>query len=515
MEAIGKLTGGIAHDFNNILQVIGGNLQLLQAHVADSRSALRRLETASEAVARGAKLSAQLLAFARRQPLQPVVTNAARVVNSMDDMFQRVLGEMIEVETVCAGGLWNTLVDPNQIENVILNLVINARDAMPDGGRLTIELGNVMLDEDYVSVESDITPGQYVMLAISDTGSGMTPEVLERACDPFFTTKPEGMGTGLGLSMAYGFVKQSGGHFKIYSEVGHGTTIRMYFPRSLEALIEPAILGNQAIVGGTETILVVEDDSAVQATVVELLGELGYQVLKADNAESALGILKSGLPINLLFTDVVMPGKLRSPELARQARLLQPDIVVLFTSGYTQNAIVHGGRLDPGVELISKPYRREQLARKIRHLLANRQQAVQSRQALAAPAIPGDVPAQGMQRRVLVVEDDDQLSEMACELIRLLGHVVDSAGSGEQALSLLVGASYDILFTDISLPGMDGVELARRAVEAAPDMKVVFASGYGAAVEAPASWPHVVLPKPYTLRKLGEALERVCRQPAG
>jgi PAS domain S-box-containing protein len=522
LEAIGKLTGGIAHDFNNILQVIGGNLQLLQGQVAGNRAALRRLDTASEAVARGAKLSTQLLAFARRQPLQPVVTNVARVVNSMDDMFQRVLGELIEVETVCAGGLWNTQVDPNQIENVILNLAINARDAMPDGGRLTIELGNMMLDEEYVSSESDITPGQYVMLAISDTGTGMPPDVLERACDPFFTTKPEGMGTGLGLSMAYGFVKQSGGHFKIYSEVGHGTTIRMYFPRSLEALIEPPAATGLAIVGGTETILVVEDDSAVQATVVELLGELGYQVLKADNAESALGILKSGLAIDLLFTDVVMPGKLRSPELARQARLLQPDIVVLFTSGYTQNAIVHGGRLDPGVELISKPYRREQLARKIRHLLANRQQLAESRQALDAqrPAAPEakeakqEAPALGSPRRVLVVEDDDNLSEMACELIRVLGHEADAAGSAEQALALLALASYDILFTDISLPGMDGVELARRAVEDAPGMKVIFASGYGAAVGASSSLPHVVLPKPYTLRKLGEALERACRLPA-
>jgi CheY-like chemotaxis protein len=258
---------------------------------------------------------------------------------------------------------------------VVLNLVINARDAMPNGGRLTIELGNATLDEEYVSGETDIAPGQYVMLAISDTGAGMSREVLERACDPFFTTKPEGAGTGLGLSMAYGFVKQSGGHFKIYSEVGHGTTIRIYFPRSLDAVVETAVSGGEAIVGGSETILVVEDDAAVQATVVALLGDLGYRVLKADDADSAIGILKSGLPIDLLFTDVVMPGRLRSPELARHARQLHPDIAVLFTSGYTQDAIVHGGRLDPGVELLSKPYRREQLARKLRQMLANRRRA--------------------------------------------------------------------------------------------------------------------------------------------
>jgi signal transduction histidine kinase/ActR/RegA family two-component response regulator len=375
LEAIGKLTGGIAHDFNNILQIISGNLQLLHRHLGDNAMAGKRLETASGAVARGAKLSAQLLAFARRQPLQPVTTNLARVVNSMDDMLQRALGEMVEIATVCADGLWNTLVDPNQLENVVLNLVINARDAMPNGGRLTIELGNATLDEEYVSGETDIAPGQYVMLAISDTGAGMSREVLERACDPFFTTKPEGAGTGLGLSMAYGFVKQSGGHFKIYSEVGHGTTIRIYFPRSLDAVVETAVSGGEAIVGGSETILVVEDDAAVQATVVALLGDLGYRVLKADDADSAIGILKSGLPIDLLFTDVVMPGRLRSPELARHARQLHPDIAVLFTSGYTQDAIVHGGRLDPGVELLSKPYRREQLARKLRQMLANRRRA--------------------------------------------------------------------------------------------------------------------------------------------
>jgi CheY-like chemotaxis protein len=475
--------------------------------------AQKRLDTASDAVGRGAKLSSQLLAFARRQPLQPVVTSLARVVNGMDDMLQRALGELIEIETVCAGGLWNTLVDANQLENVVLNLAINARDAMPNGGRLTIELGNAMLDEEYVASEPDIAPGQYVMLAISDTGSGMSREVLERACDPFFTTKPEGVGTGLGLSMAYGFVKQSGGHFKIYSEVGHGTAIRMYFPRSQQAAAEPPASVNDAIVGGSETILVVEDDVAVQATVVELLGDLGYRVLKADDAESALGILKSGLPIDLLFTDVVMPGKLRSPELARQAKLLHPAIAVLFTSGYTQNAIVHGGRLDPGVELISKPYRRGQLARKIRLLLANRQQPAPASEAGLAPADSGNLPARGFQHRVLVVEDDDNLREMACELIRVLGHDAKSAGSAEQALAMLAAAGYDMLFADVGLPGIDGIELARRATADYPGLKLIFASGYGEAIAAP-GLPHVVLPKPYTLRRLEEALEQAQRMPA-
>jgi PAS domain S-box-containing protein len=373
LEAVGKLTGGVAHDFNNILQVIAGNLQLLQIGASAMRSdtAMQtRLQSALDAVERGAKLSSQLLAFARRQPLQPTVLNPTRLIRAMDDLIRRAIGEMIHVETIAAGGLWNTLVDPHQLENVILNLVINARDAMPQGGKLTIEVGNTMLDDEYVSGEGDLRPGQYVVFAISDTGTGMTREVLERACDPFFTTKPEGVGTGLGLSMAYGFVKQSGGHLKIYSEVGHGTTIRMYFPRAYDAELDVTPSSTPAAAAsGTETILVVEDDLAVQRTVVEILSSLGYRVLKADNAESALVVLKSGLPIDLLFTDVVMPGELRSPELARQAKLLHPNIEVLFTSGYTQNAIVHGGRLDPGLQLLTKPYRREQLAAKIRQLL--------------------------------------------------------------------------------------------------------------------------------------------------
>ncbi|MBK4738436.1 hybrid sensor histidine kinase/response regulator [Noviherbaspirillum pedocola] len=513
LEAIGKLTGGIAHDFNNILQIIGGNLQLLHGHVVGNALAVKRVDTASDAVTRGAKLSSQLLAFARRQPLQPAVVNLARVINSMDDMFQRALGELIEVETICVGGLWNALVDPNQLENVVLNLAINARDAMPNGGRLTIELGNATLDEEYVSSESDIAPGQYVMLAISDTGTGMSREVMERACDPFFTTKPEGVGTGLGLSMAYGFVKQSGGHFKIYSEVGHGTTIRIYFPRSHEALIEAPVANAGTVVGGSETILVVEDDAAVQATVVALLGDLGYRVLKADDAGSALGILKSGLPIDLLFTDVVMPGKLRSPELARQAKLLHPDIAVLFTSGYTQNAIVHGGRLDPGVELISKPYRREQLARKIRHVLSNRQQQLQSRQALAKAPPSSPHAHAGAVRRVLVVEDDEELREMTSELIRVLGHHVECAANAEAALAMLAASRYDILLSDVGLPGIDGVELARRALRDDPQLRVVFASGHGENIDAEPGLSYVVLPKPYTLRRLEAALEEVIQMP--
>jgi PAS domain S-box-containing protein len=374
METIGKLTGGVAHDFNNLLQIISGNLQLLSRDVAGNERAERHLTNALAGVSRGAKLAGYLLAFGRRQALAPKVVNIGRFVFAMEDMLQRSLGETIEVETIVSGSLWHTYVDVAQVENALLNLSINARDAMDGAGKLTIEIGNTFLDDDYARGHAEVTAGQYVMLAVTDTGSGMPPEVLAQAFDPFFSTKPEGKGTGLGLSMVYGFVKQSGGHIKIYSELGHGTTVKVYLPRSLET--EDVIINTEApvVTGGSETILVAEDDEQVCATVVAMLTELGYQVLKVGDAAGALTVIESGVKIDLLFTDVVMPGPLRSPDLARKARERIPDLAVLFTSGYTQNAIVHGGRLDPGVELLSKPYTREALARKIRQVIDNQKQ---------------------------------------------------------------------------------------------------------------------------------------------
>ena len=339
MESLGQLTGGVAHDFNNLLQVISGNLQLLRLEVAGNERAEKRVQSALGGVTRGAKLASQLLAFGRRQPLEPKVLNIGRFIKGMDDMLRRALGEEIELETVISGGLWNVLVDPGQIENAILNLGINARDAMPDGGKLTIEAGNAMLDDEYARVHDDVQPGQYVMVGVTDTGSGIAPELMERVFEPFFSTKPEGKGTGLGLSMVYGFVKQSGGHVKIYSEVGQGTTIKIYLPRVHQA--EDALADETAapVRGGSETILVVEDDDEVRETAVGLLTDLGYRVLKAREAMGALSVIESGVPIDLLFTDVVMPGPLRSPELARKAKERLPGLAVLFTSGYTENAI--------------------------------------------------------------------------------------------------------------------------------------------------------------------------------
>ena len=372
MEAVGQLTGGVAHDFNNILQIISSNLHLLSRFTPGNDRMQQRITSAEDAVRRGAKLSSQLLAFSRRQPLAPKVLNAGKLVAAMEDLLRRALGEAVEVELVVSGGLWNTFVDPTQIENAVLNLAINGRDAMQARGKLTIEIGNAHLDDLYARRHVEVMPGQYVMLAVSDTGSGMTPEVAQRAFEPFFSTKMVGAGTGLGLSMIYGFVKQSGGHIKIYSEVGVGTTIRMYLPRSMqrEEVLHPLVA--EAAVGGEETILVAEDDEGVRATVVDILRELGYRVLEARDADSALNVVESGVGIDLLFTDVVMPGTIKSTELARRAQNRLPNLRVLFTSGYTQNAIVHGGRLDPGVELLVKPYKRDDLARKIRQVLAPR-----------------------------------------------------------------------------------------------------------------------------------------------
>ncbi|WP_369091705.1 PAS domain S-box protein [Massilia sp. X63] len=499
METIGKLTGGVAHDFNNLLQIISGNLQLLQmselVRAGAHADCARWIENARSAVDKGAKLASYLLAFGRRQPLEPKVIKISRLVANMEDLLRRSLGEEIETEMVISGGLWNTAVDVTQVENALLNLAINARDAMRGceggSGRLTIEATNAVLDDLYCRAHGDVIPGQYVMLAVSDTGCGMPPEVAGRAFEPFFSTKEEGKGTGLGLSMVYGFVKQSGGHVKIYSEVGQGTTVKLYLPRS-SAQEEPiGPVEPQQAVGGSETILVAEDDEAVRATVVEMLSGLGYRVLKASDAASALAVIDSGVPVDLLFTDVVMPGSLRSPELARMARERLPNLAVLFTSGYTENSIVHGGRLDPGVELLGKPYTRERLARRIRKVLAG-----QKRQAEAPAAPPSIPPAGGL--AIVLVEDEENIRLNTAALLEHLGHRVQSAPDAETALPLITPET-DVLITDVQLPGMWGDALAAQARSNAPGVRIVFATGNGEV----ANWPDaLVLRKPYDLQSL-------------
>jgi PAS domain S-box-containing protein len=503
METLGKLTGGVAHDFNNLLQIISGNLQLLEPH-GDGSDSRRWIANARSAVEKGAKLASYLLAFGRRQPLEPRVVKVSRIVMGMEEMLRRSLGEEIEVELVISGGLWNTAVDVAQVENAVLNLAINARDAMAAGGarsgRLTIEANNAVLDDLYCRNHADVAPGQYVMLGVTDTGAGMAPEVLRQAFEPFFSTKDEGKGSGLGLSMVYGFVKQSGGHVKIYSEPGQGTTVKIYLPRSLAAEDTLAPVAEpQPAVGGTETILVAEDDEAVRTTVVEMLTDLGYRVLKAADAASALAVVESGVPIDVLFTDVVMPGTLRSPELARMARERLPNLAVLFTSGYTENSIVHGGRLDPGVELLGKPYTRESLARRIRQVLANQRGRV-----FAEPApVPRPAPGGGDQRlRIVLVEDEEEIRDATCALLAHLGHDVSPAGTAEEALGLISNES-DLLITDVQLPGMSGDMLAAEARVLAPGIRIVFATGKGEVN----NWPDaVVLRKPYDLMALAAVL---------
>ncbi len=372
MEAVGQLTGGIAHDFNNMLAVVIGSLDLLERRIGPGDARARRyVHAAAEGARRAANLTQRLLAFSRQQPLRPEPLEPNKLVAGMSDLLRHSLGSDVRLETVLAGGLWRTHADPNQLENVILNLAVNARDAMPDGGRLTVETQNAHLDERYSAAHPGVLPGQYVLIAVTDTGAGMPPDVVARAFDPFFTTKEVGKGTGLGLSMVYGFVKQSGGHVKIYSEVGHGTTVKVYLPRhsGVEAGISDGLNEDDVPLGEErEVVLVVEDEPAVRQFSVDALSELGYRVLEADGAASALRILEVHPEIGLLFTDVVMPD-VNGRRLAEEARLRRPDLKVLFTTGYTRNAIVHNGVLDAGVQLIGKPYSVEQLAAKVREVL--------------------------------------------------------------------------------------------------------------------------------------------------
>ena len=372
MEAVGQLTGGIAHDFNNMLAVVIGSLDLLGRRIgAGDARAKRYVDAASEGARRAATLTQRLLAFSRQQPLKPEAVDANKLVAGMSELIRGSLGSDIRLETVLSSGLWRTHADPNQLESVLLNLAVNARDAMPDGGRLTIETANGHLDARYVAAHLGVPAGQYVMIAVTDTGTGMPPEVIAKAFDPFFTTKAVGKGTGLGLSQVYGFVKQSGGHVKIYSEPGQGTTVKVYLPRLVraegEALAEESVsdvpLGERE-----EVVLVVEDEPAVRQFSVDALTELGYRVLEADGAASALRLLDGHGEIALLFTDVVMPD-VNGAKLAEEARRRRPDLKVLFTTGYTRNAVVHNGVLDPGVELIGKPFTLEELAAKVRQVL--------------------------------------------------------------------------------------------------------------------------------------------------
>ncbi len=373
MEAVGQLTGGIAHDFNNLLAGIVGSLDLMQTRITQGRTehVERYAKAAMSSAQRAAALTHRLLAFARRQPLDPRPVNANQLIASMEDLLRRTIGPLHALEIVTAGGLWMTLCDPNQLESAILNLAINARDAMPEGGKLTIETANAFLDDAYAAAHGDVTPGQYVVICITDTGLGMPPDLIERVFEPFFTTKPIGQGTGLGLSMVYGFAKQSEGHVKIYSEVGHGTTIRLYLPRHRGAIREEPSSGTHGEVPRAEageTVLVVEDEPVIRNLIVEVLQDLGYHALEASDGPAGLKILQSRQRIDLLVTDVGLPG-INGRQLADSARQTRPDLKVLFITGYAENATLANGFLDPGMEMITKPFAVETLASRIRSII--------------------------------------------------------------------------------------------------------------------------------------------------
>jgi len=369
MEAIGQLTGGVAHDFNNLLTVILGNAELLVEKLGSQPELREYAETMMRATERGASLTRSLLAFARRQPLEPRATDVNQLLTKMQNLLDRTLGEQVECRFALAADPCSAMVDPAQLEIALLNLALNARDAMPAGGCLTVETAHVHLDALYAGQNEDMLPGDYVMVAVADNGSGMTAEVLAKVFDPFFTTKDVGKGTGLGLSMVYGFIKQTGGHIKIYSELGEGTIVKLYLPRSAAPQAEIGRVDGKLPAGGGETVLAVEDDDLVRAHVARELKALGYQALTARNGEEALELLKSGSPVDLLFSDVVMPGGMSGPQLAEQAARLRPQLKVLYTSGYTENTVIHHGRVDPGVQLLNKPYRRQDLALKLRAVL--------------------------------------------------------------------------------------------------------------------------------------------------
>ena len=372
MEAVGQLTGGIAHDFNNMLAVVLGSLELLGRRVdPNDARAKHYVQAATDGAKRAANLTQRLLAFSRQQPLQPEQIDANKLVAGMSDLLRHSIGADVRLETVLAGGLWRIEVDPNQLESVILNLSVNARDAMPGGGRLTIETQNAHLDSRYVITEMGVPAGQYVLIAITDTGTGMPPDVIAKAFDPFFTTKEVGKGTGLGLSQVYGFVKQSGGHIKIYSEMGQGTSIKIYLPRvtGVSAAAEIVAVGEEALMGEQqEVVLVVDDEPAVRQFSADALSELGYRVFEADSAAAALVVLRAHPEIALLFTDIVMPDA-NGRALADQAQALRPDLKVLYTTGYTRNAVVHNGVVDKGVHLIGKPFSIDELAARVREVL--------------------------------------------------------------------------------------------------------------------------------------------------
>jgi PAS domain S-box-containing protein len=498
MEGIGQLTGGVAHDFNNLLTIIIGNLETLQRNLDTVPLAVERLKRSAGNAMRGSRraesLTQRLLAFSRQTPLAPKPIDISRLIGGLSDLLRRTLGEQVVVENVLSGGLWRANVDANQLEVAIINLAVNARDAMPKGGKLMLETANVYLDESYAGRQVEVVPGQYVMVAVTDSGSGMTPDVLAKAFDPFFTTKDVGHGTGLGLSQVYGFAKQSGGHVKIYSEPGEGTTVKIYFPRVHTAVSLDETEVPTAVARGSahETILVVEDEPDVRSYSCEMLRDLGYNILEAEKGDAALKLLDAHPHIKLLFTDVGLPGGMNGRQLADEARKRRPQLRVLFTTAYARNAIVHDGRLDPGVELITKPYAQAELSSKLRDML----------DASEGPS------------RVLLVEDEPLIQMLAVDFLEDAGLKVDTAGTAREALNKLALASggFAAVIVDIGLPDRSGDDLVREIRSMHSSLPVIVATGKGGkdVSDLFQGMKHIVfLGKPYLADDLYRALRAV------
>ncbi|HLH11661.1 MAG TPA: response regulator [Methylovirgula sp.] len=494
MEAIGRLTAGIAHDFNNLLTVVLGNLEHAQRQTDDERLAVA-LDNAAHGARLAAVLTERLLAFARKKPLEPKLVSPNSIVAGMSELLQRTLGDTINIRTVLAEDLHRVEVDQTELEAAILNLIVNARDAMPSGGEVIVETANIELDHAYAARETEIAPGPYVMISVTDSGVGMSPEILRQVFEPFFTTKEGGRGTGLGLSQVYGFVKQSGGHVKLYSEPGHGTIVKIYLPKAMGDPFsqEPSIEQTEPLSTGHETILIVEDDPDVRAYAASGLRGLGYKVFEAGEASSALEIIENEPTIQLLFTDLGLPGGMDGKALAACAQSMREGLKVLITTAYAGSALVHEGRLDPGVDLLSKPFTLGSLGRRLREILDRRS----SRKAGSA--------------RVLVAEDEVLLRMFIADSLADHGYELEQAGSCAEAMAKFRALSGDLAaaIIDLGLPDRPGDELVAELRAVSPDLPIIVTTGLS---QADVAARYVrdrrlrVLGKPFSPQALVDAL---------
>jgi len=495
MEAIGQLTGGVAHDFNNLLTIIIGNLDILGREPHDAERRRRAIEAAMQGAQRAATLTQQLLAFSRRQPLNPRSTDVNKLVWQTAEMLRRLLGETIALDLRLSADAWHVRIDSHQLESTLLNLAVNARDAMPDGGTLTLETFNTTLGRDRLRYEG-APEGEYVVVSVSDTGTGMTGDVLEHAFEPFFTTKPQGKGTGLGLSQVYGFVRQSEGTVALTSEVGEGTKVALYFPRAVpEKEIVPEV---RPLAHGSERILLVEDEEGVRVFTAEVLRELGFDVLEASDGPSALALLRRDPHVALLLTDVGLPGGLNGRQVAEQARELRPELRVLFTTGYARQAFAGDGSLGPGYGLLRKPYLRAEVAARVRELL--------------------DTPVEPRRETTtaLIVEDEPLLREMLSSVLKSLGFEVVEASGAAEAAELVASSVLHVAIIDQSLGDGIGENVARLAREHHPGIPIIMATGFAKdalVLQGLTTGPTVVLSKPYSLATLSRVLAEIGVRP--